>query len=63
LRAQHNRCLPQGGKLWPETLAAPSLGEIEFMLPARTNRPARAIRRGGQRIAHRGAWRLAGLRA
>lgn len=44
LRAQHNRCLPQGGKLWPETLAAPSLGEIEFMLPARTNRPARAVR-------------------
>jgi hypothetical protein len=44
LRAQHNRCLPQGGKLWPATLAAAPLGEIEFILPARTNRPARRVR-------------------
>jgi len=44
LRAQHNRCLPQGGKLWPTVLAAAPLGEIEFTLPARTNRPARRIR-------------------
>ena len=44
LRAQHNRCLPQGGKLWPSVLAATPLGEIEFTLPARANRPARQIR-------------------
>ena len=44
LRAQHNRCLPEGGKLWSETLAAPSLGEIEFMLPARTNQRPRLVR-------------------
>ena len=44
LRAQHNRCLPQGGKLWPETLAAPPLGEIEFMLPARANQRTRLVR-------------------
>lgn len=44
LRAQHNRCLPQGGKLWPTTLAAAPLGEIEFILPARANQPARLVR-------------------
>ena len=44
LRAQHNRCLPQGGKLWPTVLAATPLGEIEFTLPARASRPARQIR-------------------
>jgi hypothetical protein len=44
LRAQHNRCLPQGGKLWPATLATPSLGEIEFTLGPRTGQPARTVR-------------------
>ena len=44
LRAQHNRCLPQGGKLWEATLAAAPLGEIEFILPPRTKQPARAVR-------------------
>ena len=39
LRAQHNRCLPQGGKLWPATLATPSLGEIEFTLGACPGNP------------------------
>ena len=43
-RAQHNRRLPEGDKLWPTTLAAPALGEIEFILPARTNQPARPVR-------------------
>jgi hypothetical protein len=33
--AQHNRCLPQGGKLWPAVLAATPLGDIEFTLPER----------------------------
>ena len=45
LRAQHNRCLPQGGKLWPAVLAATPLGDIEFTLPERLNRPARAVRK------------------
>ena len=44
LRAQQNCCLPQGGKLWPTVLAAPPLGEIEFTLPGRANRPARQER-------------------
>ena len=44
LRAQHNRCLPQGGKLWSEVLATTPLGEIEFSLPERLNRPARQVR-------------------
>jgi hypothetical protein len=44
LRAQHNRCLPQGGKLWPATLAAAPLGDIEFILSARVNQPARPVR-------------------
>ena len=44
LRAQHNRCLPQGGKLWPAVLAATPLGDIEFTLPERANRPARSVR-------------------
>lgn len=44
LRAQHNRCLPQGGKLWPTVLAATPLGDIEFILPERPNRPARPVR-------------------
>ena len=43
LRAQHNRCLPQGGKLWEATLASASLGEIHFTLPARTGQRARAV--------------------
>jgi len=36
--------LPQGGKLWPAVLAATPLGDIEFTLPERPNRPARAVR-------------------
>lgn len=44
LRAQHNRCLPSGGKLWPTVLAAAPLGDIEFTLPARANRPSRLVR-------------------
>lgn len=43
LRAQHNRCLPQGGKLWEATLASEPLGEIHFTLPARTGQRARAV--------------------
>jgi hypothetical protein len=44
LRSQHNRCLPDGGKLWAEVLSGDALGEIEFTLPARPGQAARDIR-------------------
>lgn len=44
LRAKHNRCLPQGGKLWPTVRAGSALGEIEFLLPARPGQAARMVR-------------------
>lgn len=44
IRSQHNRCLPDGGKLWAEVLAGPVLGEIEFMMPARHGQAARTVR-------------------
>lgn len=44
IRAQHNRCLPQGGKLWAEVLAETPLGEIEFTLASRQGQPERAVR-------------------
>jgi hypothetical protein len=44
IRSQHNRCLPDGGKLWAEVLAAPALGEIEFMMPSRHGQAARTVR-------------------
>jgi Transposase Tn5 dimerisation domain/Transposase DNA-binding len=44
IRAQHNRALPEGGKLWAEVLAGEALGEIGFTLPARHGQKARAVR-------------------
>lgn len=44
IRAQHNRCLPQGGKLWAATLAEAPLGEIEFTLASRHGQPERIVR-------------------
>jgi len=44
IRAQHNRCLPQGGKLWAEVLAQAPLGEIEFTLASRRGQPERTVR-------------------
>lgn len=44
IRAQHNRCLPQGGKLWAATLAEAPLGEIEFTLASRRGQPERIVR-------------------
>ena len=43
IRAQHNRCLPQGGKLWAEVLAEHPLGEIEFTLASRQGQPERTV--------------------
>lgn len=44
IRARHNRCLPQGGKLWAATLAEAPLGEIEFTLASRHGQPERLVR-------------------
>jgi hypothetical protein len=44
IRAQHNRSLPDGGKLWAEVISGEALGEIEFMLPSRHGQAAREVR-------------------
>ncbi len=44
IRARHNRCLPQGGKLWAAVLAEEPLGEIEFVLQSRQGQPERTVR-------------------
>lgn len=44
IRSQHNRCLPEGGKLWATILAGPPLGKIEFAMPARQGQAARLVR-------------------
>lgn len=44
VRARHNRCLPEGGKLWAAVLATEPLGHIEFELPARKGQAARQVR-------------------
>lgn len=43
IRSQHNRSLPDGGKLWAEVLNGEALGEIEFMLPSRHGQAAREV--------------------
>lgn len=44
IRAQHDRCLPQGGKLWSATRANEPLGEIEFTLSSRQGQAKRTVR-------------------
>ena len=44
IRSQHNRCLPDGGKLWAQTRDGEPLGEIEFALAARPGQTARDVR-------------------
>lgn len=44
IRSQHNRCLPEGGKLWAKVLARPPLGQIEFLMPSRAGQAARTVR-------------------
>ena len=44
IRSQHNRSLPDGGKLWATVLASTPLGEIEFMMPSRHGQAARMVR-------------------
>ncbi|WP_429349622.1 IS4 family transposase [Paraburkholderia sp. Clong3] len=43
LRSQHNRVLPEGGKLWDEVLSGEPLGEIRFTLAARQGQKARQV--------------------
>jgi IS4 transposase len=44
IRAQHDRALPAGGKLWAEVLGGEALGEIGFTLPGRHGQKPRAVR-------------------
>lgn len=44
LRSQHNRVLPEGGKLWDEVISGEPLGEIRFTLAARQGHQAREVR-------------------
>jgi hypothetical protein len=44
IRAQHNRCLPEGGKLWAATRGQVPLGEIEFTLSSRQGQAERTVR-------------------
>jgi IS4 transposase len=44
VRSKHNRCLPEGGKLWAKVRSGEALGEIEFTLPGRGKQAARHVR-------------------
>jgi hypothetical protein len=44
IRASHNRCLPDGEKLWQHTTAGASIGEIAFTMASRHGVKARAVR-------------------
>jgi hypothetical protein len=44
VRSQHNRRLPNGGRLWDEVHSSELLGRIEFTLGARIGRRARVVR-------------------
>ncbi len=43
LRCQHNRVLPEGGKLWDAVMGSTPLGRIRFEMPAGRGRKARAV--------------------
>jgi hypothetical protein len=44
IRSQHNRALPEGGKLWDAVTEGEPLGEIRFTLPSRHGQKAREVR-------------------
>jgi hypothetical protein len=44
IRSQHNRALPEGGKLWASVTAEAPLGEVRFTLPSRHGQKARDVR-------------------
>jgi hypothetical protein len=43
VRCQHNRALPQGGKLWDRVMKSASLGVVVFFMPAGRGRKARTV--------------------
>ncbi|MGT2433604.1 IS4 family transposase [Cupriavidus basilensis] len=44
VRAAHNRCLPEGDKLWERTTSAEAIGQIAFTLGSRHGIKARTVR-------------------
>jgi hypothetical protein len=44
IRAQHDRALPDGGKLWASVTAGEALGDIRFTMPSRQGQKARDVR-------------------
>lgn len=44
LRSQHNRSLPEGGKLWEAATSGVPLGGIRFMMASRQGQAAREVR-------------------
>ena len=44
IRSQHNRALPEGGKLWASVTAGEALGGIRFTMPSRQGQKAREVR-------------------
>ena len=44
VRAKHNRCLPEGQRLWSYTQAGEPLGELVFTLASRHGQKARRVR-------------------
>jgi hypothetical protein len=44
VRSQHNRALPEGGKLWAEVLTGDALGGLRFTMPSRQGQKARDVR-------------------
>lgn len=43
VRAKHNRCLPDGERLWAHTCTGEALGKIAFAMPARHSLKARTV--------------------
>jgi hypothetical protein len=44
VRAAHNRCLPEGDKLWERTTQGEAVGQIAFMMASRHGVKARTVR-------------------
>jgi IS4 transposase len=44
VRCQHNRALPQGGKLWGEVMQSECIGGVAFEIPAGRGRKARLVK-------------------
>lgn len=43
IRSQHNRTLPEGGKLWDQVTASVPLGTIRFTMPGRAGQKSREV--------------------